>query len=463
MLGGEGKYTYFTSLPLAKDDPSERNVVVVAWDGQNATTELQGPLITRTQAATQPLTLRRAGAERLSLTLGDAQPVEVTAGRWTALLRVCFTIGLQKVHGLVKFMLVEAQPNLRLVASPIHLDAAQPAFQCCCPACFGAELQKSIGPFHTLGMPEQIHPLSHERYDYEAFLSECRTIMAERRQMLRLELSRFERGVLAFVFDTSDRIQHAFWSMRDTQHPAYDPELARKYAHVIPDMYREMDDILGEVLAKADADTALIVVSDHGFNSFRRAVHLNRWLIQNGYMTLTEGQGQEGGQIFKDVDWSHTKAYALGFASLYLNLAGREGEGLVPVAQAPALAAEIAAKLKDFKDPDTGVQVCDDVYLGREIYAGAVANEAPDLVVGYRRTYRASWQTALGGAPLPLVEDNKKRWSGDHLIDPKFVPGILFCNRPVKVADPRVEDIAPTVLHCLGLQPPPHMTGRPLF
>ena len=231
------------------------------------------------------------------------------------------------------------------------MDPVKQAFPFTCPDCFGAELVEQLGPFHTLGMPEQVHPLSHQRYGYEPFLAECKAVSGERRKMLALELDRFERGVLAFVIDTSDRIQHALWATQDPGHPAYDAALASRFAQVIPAMYREMDDVLGDVLAKIDSQTALIVLSDHGFNSFRRAVHVNRWLIENGYMRLKGGADQEGRELFQDVDWARTRAYALGFASIYLNTKGREGEGCVErEVEVPRLLEELAAKLRGWKD-----------------------------------------------------------------------------------------------------------------
>ena len=288
LLGGEGRYAFYTNAP-SKDDPSPANVVEVAWDGSTSKTRIQGPSKGRDSYTTLDMTLRKTGADTLSVEIQNAEPLTIRVHEWSPWVALKFKIGFTEVCGDVKFYLAELGANLKLSASPIQMDPAKEAFAFTCPDCFGKELQDKLGVFHTLGMPEQVHPLTHERYDFDAFLAECKTIQAERRAMLDLELSRFDSGLLAFVLDNSDRIQHAFWSMRDPKHPAYDAALAAKYADVIPNMYKEMDDVLGGVLAKCDAKTALIVLSDHGFNSFRRAVHVNRWLIQNGYMTLKRG------------------------------------------------------------------------------------------------------------------------------------------------------------------------------
>ena len=464
LMGWDGRYTFYTSAP-AKDDPSPFNVVEVKWDGQSAQTSIQGPLKSRDTYLTLELTIRRAGADAVTLEIKGAEPLTVRKGEWSAWATLRFKVGFSELTGDIKFLLTECGANLKLSASPIQVDPSKQAYPLTCPDCFGKELQDQMGIFHTLGMPEQVHPLSHERYDYDAFLSECGMIQSERRKMLDLELSRFDSGLLAFVFDSSDRIQHMFWSMRDPKHPLYDPALAAKYADVIPGMYREMDGVLGSVLAKCDAKTALIVLSDHGFNSFRRAVHVNRWLIQNGYLTLKDGNDQVGQDIFRNVDWTRTKAYALGFASVYLNVKGREGQGIVDPSATDALSKEIAAKLREWKDPDNGEtpSIVKQVYIATEIYSGKAAAGGPDLVIGLQPGYRASWQTALGGAPLGLVEDNKKRWSGDHLIDPSCVPGILFTNQRIAIPTPGLTNIAPTVLKSLGVKIPEQMKEAPLF
>jgi predicted AlkP superfamily phosphohydrolase/phosphomutase len=231
------------------------------------------------------------------------------------------------------------------------------------------------------------------------------------------------------------------------------------------DMHREMDACLGEAIRKADAGTLLLVVSDHGFGSFRRQVHLNRWLVDNGYMRVKGSPDAEGRGLFLDVDWNNTRAYAVGFSSIYLNLEGREGNGIVRRGeQSAGLLDEIGSKMQTLADPETGTRAIHKVYVGPRIYAdGPLVNDAPDLVVGFEPGYRASWQTALGGAPLPMVEDNKTRWSGDHIFDPSFMPGVLFSNVKLPAGTYRGIDVAPTILAGLGLDRPGIMTGKDLL
>jgi predicted AlkP superfamily phosphohydrolase/phosphomutase len=233
-----------------------------------------------------------------------------------------------------------------------------------------------------------------------------------------------------------------------------------------------MDGILRKLLEYVDEKTALLILSDHGFANFRRVVHLNSWLVENGLMTLKHTPtDEEGDPLFQNVNWDKTKAYALGFSSIYLNLSGREGKGTVRKAsEANKVKGQITKELEKLKDPATGESVVQKVYDGEKLYKGPYADEAPDLVVGFYPGYRFSWQTAIGGAPrqgrdrpASLIEDNLKKWSGDHLVDPQNVEGILFMNNKIGNQHPTVLDIAPTVLKCFGISQPKEMEGKTLI
>jgi len=468
LLGTEGQYAFYTTEPMSPDDPSPHNVVPVQWTPAEigvVRTVLKGPTIGRGSTSEVHLAVQRKTPEVSVLRVGDGPLVEARRGHWTPWIKVTFKAGVTRVHGVVKLLLLEAEPQLRLLVSPIHLDSAHPAFAISYPADYACSLDDQIGTFHTLGMPELVHPLSHRRYGFEEFLAQVETVRAERQAMYHAELASFDKGVLAFVFDHTDRIQHAFWATRDPTHPMYDPKEAASYANVIQDMYREMDTCLGQAIEQADAKTLLFAVSDHGFGSFRRQVHLNRWLVDNGFMRLKGPQEAEGPGLFQDVDWHRTRAYAMGFSSIYLNLAGREGGGIIkrdePLQE---LLSDIVSKLQALVDPDSGRRMIHKVYLGRQIYAnGPQVGKAPDLVVGFEPGYRASWQTALGGAPTKLVEDNKSKWSGDHIFDPDLMPGTVVSNVRLKGQSFQGIDIATTILAGLGLAKPPHMTGRSLL
>jgi predicted AlkP superfamily phosphohydrolase/phosphomutase len=283
--------------------------------------------------------------------------------------------------------------------------------------------------------------------------------------MALYELDRFREGLFFCLFDTPDRLQHMLWRFRDRTHPANGGTPPTELAHGVEDHYAECDAIVGRVLERADADTLVVVLSDHGFGSFRRGVNLNTWLHDAGWLVLKDGvrPGEEAGEFLRAVDWGRTRAYALGIGSIYLNVAGREGDGIVAAADAPRVAHELAQALRGLCDPATGLAAVRAARTREEIYTGAYAAESPDVLVGFAEGYRASWATALGGVPAEVVEDNTRRWSGDHIIDPALVPGVLFMNRPFASERAALTDMAPTILSALGVPKGGSMEGESLF
>lgn len=296
--------------------------------------------------------------------------------------------------------------------------------------------------------------------DEKAFLEHVDEILKEKEAILNEELKEFKGGLFFFYFDALDAVQHMFWRYLDPQHPLY--VKGSLYQDTIFRYYEKIDRIIGEVLKSIDKDTALIILSDHGFSSFRRAVHLNRWLLENGYLFLNEGV-KESKEFFENIDWSKTKAYALGFGGIYLNKIGREYYGTVKESEAQDLKEAIKEGLKQCKDPENNESVVRSVYAQEEVFQGPYINNAPDLFVGFNVGYRASWQTALGGTPDTLLEDNKKEWSGDHLIDPALVPGVVFVNKKADLRTPSIIDITPTILGLFGIDKLKDMQGEALF
>ena len=146
---------------------------------------------------------------------------------------------------------------------------------------------------------------------------------------------------------------------------------------------------------------------------------------------------------------------------LYLNLRGREAQGIVDPRDADALKAELIARLSGLQDEET--VAIRTVYAASAIYRGPYIDAAPDMIVGYARGYRTSWEAALGKATARVFEDNVKAWSGDHCVDPTLVPGVLFSNLKIDAEDPGIEDMAPTALRLFGVEAPLWMEGRPLF
>jgi predicted AlkP superfamily phosphohydrolase/phosphomutase len=153
----------------------------------------------------------------------------------------------------------------------------------------------------------------------------------------------------------------------------------------------------------------------------------------------------------------------MGINGLYLNLKGREREGIVePGEEQEKLIRQLIARLQAVRDVN-GQQVIRKVYRASEIYSGDATDLAPDLIIGYSRGYRASWETCLGELTPDVLLDNKLAWSADHCADALEVPGILCCNKTLEHTEPSLIDIAPSILHEFGLSTPSTMTGRSVF
>jgi predicted AlkP superfamily phosphohydrolase/phosphomutase len=224
-----------------------------------------------------------------------------------------------------------------------------------------------------------------------------------------------------------------------------------------------MDEHVGELRGRLDRDTLLMVISDHGFTNFRRGVNLNAWLRDQGYLFLKEGKSTSG-DWFENVDWSRTKAFTLGLTGLFINRKGREAHGIVePGPELEALCRELKQKLETLRDPLDGQAVIKEAFVTRDVHSGPYADMAPELLIGYQKGFRHSWDCATGSVSVDVFSDNVKAWSGDHCVDPRLVPGVFFCNRKINTERPALMDMAPTVLDLFGLEAPRYMQGRPLF
>jgi len=427
LLGTQGTYTFYTTTRMQNSGSSTR--VVRVRPGRDGTIEsvLEGPpdpLRVEAEPMQAPLTIAPAepGAR---ITLGDVE-TELLPGEWSDWVRVKFDVtGPVNVTGTVRMLLVQDYPRPRLYVSPIQIDPVSPAVPISSPPEYAAELAERIGLYHTIGMPEETWSLNEEHISDAAWLEMEKTILAEREAMWYDTLDRNDSELVVGVFVQTDRVSHMFYRGLDPEHPRFEDTLP-EHRDSIEWIYTEADRILGETMDRLAPEDELLVISDHGFAPFRKAVHLNRWLTDSGYLVLEEGQS-ESDVVFSTVDWSRSRAYALGLNGVFINRAGRESQGIVEDDEVQALKRELASALESWNEAETGDSVVRRVFDGLEIYPGAEDNdETPDLVVGYQRGYRASWQTTLGAVPGALIEPNAQKWSGDHCIDPHLVPGVLF-------------------------------------
>lgn len=469
ILDRLGRYSLYTTNKKHFAPANTPNKMVeVAWKGDKISTALFGPTLSsltgKREEATLPLVLTKKG-KQIELALDGKVIGTLGVGDWSKWVPVKFGGALTSKSGIVRFLLMAVEPDLKIYAAPIQVDPLNPAFAITEPPGYAKELADAVGGrYFTIGMPEDVKAFSEEVFGPADFLSMCKLIDAERMKMFEYELARFEKGLLAFVFDSTDRKQHMFWATLDPEHPAYNAEHAKKYGHVIPGVYTRMDEILGQVLPKLGDRTALLVLSDHGFNTYRRTININTWLVDNGYQKLTTPDGKDGKAFFANVDWSKTRAYALGFNSIYINMKGREGNGIVGKgSEYRKLCDEIVEKLGELRDPKTKKRAVRAVYLASEIYKGDYLADGPDLVVGLALGIRSGGENVLGASPRAMFEDNTKPWSGDHLYDPYYVSGVFLSNQKIRKDNPSVIDIAPSVLQCFGIPKPTHMDGEAMF
>lgn len=472
ILGTEGTFSFYTTENAGRDGDIGGKVFNVQRADQ-MTMNLIGPKTATAKGKAEnvkvPLkvTLDKSSGG-VTIEYQDTK-FDLGVGEWSGWQDVSFKLGLfRKMKGILKFYLSEVSPDLKLYASPINFDPRDPYFPISHPPKYSRKLAEEIGLFPTQGLPLDTWAVNEHRLDEEAFLEQANNILNDKLRIFDHEMNELEKGIFYSYFGSSDIIQHMFWRYIDEEHPLYEKDAEQKYREIISLWYRKMDDILGKVMSGLGEDDTLIILSDHGFDTFRRAVHVNTWLRKMGYLELKDPSAAEGAELLQAIDWSGTKAYALGFGGIYINQRGREGMGIVdPGKETQDLKEEISRGLLEWKDEKYDQPVVHNVYAREDIFWGEHAGGAPDLYIGFNTGYRASWQTAIGGVPADLIEDNLKKWSGDHLFDPALVPGVLFSNRKIVREDPAIYDIAPTVLQLIGYQQEElqalNLDGEPLF
>ena len=471
LLGSQGTFLLFTTRPAGERFKEGGQRVPVVLHGDRVETVIQGP-DNMFLAGSPPLELplrisidRSARTARADL---DGRMLDLTAGRLSDWVTLTFRAapGI-KVTGLTRLLITEmpgtgTDGHFSLYMSPINIDPEKPAMPVSHPSYYATYLAKRIGPYSTLGLAEDTWALNEGVTDDGTFLQQTYDIDREREAMFFAGLDRLRKGSLVCVFDATDRIQHMFWRYIEKDHPAGRGREKALHRDAIRELYRHNDALVGRVMERLEDGDVLMVISDHGFSSFRRGVNLNAWLRREGYLTLKEGADGRA-EWLRDVDWSATRAYCLGLTGMFLNIKGREQHGVVePGPEADALKAEIVRKLTGLRDEekrDAGIREAFDTSA---LYSGPYLENAPDLLIGYNAGYRTSWDCATGVVAGPVFEDNVKAWSGDHCIDPRLVPGVFFCNRPVDTENPALIDIAPTALRLFGIDPPAYMDGQPL-
>jgi predicted AlkP superfamily phosphohydrolase/phosphomutase len=505
IRGTMGTFSYYaTDLSRYEEGNTEMGGILkhLVFEGDTATTELEGPpspivrqqieairrkgptltdgdraALAELQAAQDvrlPMTIRWNRPEKSASIDLDGQTIALRQGEWSKWIDLVFKVNtLVRIHGMVQVLLMDAGSELKLYLSPVNFKPDQPPVPMSYPASFSGELFEQLGYYRTLGWAEATWPLNEGRMDEKTFMDDLMVAFDDRARVILNRLDARDWDLMVGVIESTDRVQHMMWRLIDPAHPMYDAALASTFGDSIERVYRKADDFVGEVVRRVGPDVPVMIVSDHGFHTWRKAVNLDTWLGQNGYMALTgQQQGDKkladlfgGGTFWENVDWSRTRAYAMGIGQIYFNLRGRESRGIVsPGAEASQLADELSAKLLTMTDPEDGTPIIRAVYKRDDIYKGEYFQDAAELQVGMNDGYRVSWQTTLGGSPPGIVYPNTRKWSADHGgYDYAITSGVLVTNRPITTKAPSIMDIAPTVLKYFGVSVPGEIDGKPLY
>ena len=467
LRGSQSKGTFYTQDRSTAAQENEQ--LVILDSGTSVSTRVLGPRNTRQSPPTDTLCEIRIRADRANRKLlietgGSPARIEVAERSWSEWVRFKFKFSvLQSVTGIARFYVRRLEPHLEFYVSAVNFDPAAPLFPVSSPAEYAREISEKLGLFSTLGMAEDHNGLNNGRLDESGYLAQCELVLEEREKLMRFELERFNEGLFFILFDTPDRVQHMMWRFRDREHPGFEHDLSADFSQCIEEHYHRCDRILTSVLDRVDEDILLLVLSDHGFGTFRRAFDTNTWLLQNGLLALKNRRkpGEETGDGAAAIDWSRTYAYAVGLGGIYLNKKGREAQGIVEQGtDAERVRRVIESGLANFPDVVKQNPAVRSVSRREALYFGPFVENSPDLLVNFAPGYRVSWHTALGNFANSLLEDNQRRWSGDHIINPESVPGILFMNRKAQNPQPSIVDLAPTILSYLGVSVPDSMEGK---
>jgi predicted AlkP superfamily phosphohydrolase/phosphomutase len=467
LKGSQGTFTFYTSDEENVIKREEGITIPVTIEENKIETYISGPensLLKKEEELRLPLTITLDREKEEACLEIAGQKMRLKKNTFSDWIKLTFRPGLGiKIKAICKFYVSQISPHFEMYLSPLNIDPEKPALPISQPFIYSVYLAKLLGSFITLGEANDTWALNEEVLSEEAFLEFTYANHQEWENMFFNALKKTKKGVVTCVFETTDSIQHMFWRYLDEKHPALKSPQARMSSNVIEELYQKMDEMVGRIMDKLDKKSILIVMSDHGFKSFRRGVNLNSWLYLNGYLSLKEGK-TESDEWFKDVDWERTRAYALGLGGLYINQKGREAKGIVnPGEEKKSLKEELSAKLDGLKDDANGAIAINHIFDRDRLPSGPYKENCPDFLVGYNDGYRVSWDSVTGKVNKIVFVNNPKAWSGDHCIDPRIVPGIFFCTQKINTDQPSIMDIAPTALELFGIQIPKHMDGHSLI
>lgn len=468
MLGSYGTYQHFSddAPPRGIEEAGGKRARLI-FKNDTARARIIGPensLLKKPQPVSVEFLVHRDKAANAAVIEIQGRRILLEPGQWSRWTKLAFTLDTpafvpdKAVSGIVRFYLQDVSPKFRLYVSPVNIDPSAPAVPVSEPPTFVEDVSDKLGLFYTAGFQEDHKARTNGIFVDDEYLKQAGIVLDERLALFEYAIENYDDGFLFFYFSSSDLQSHMFWWNGDERHPTRSGPEAKRYFEHIRRLYQKLDGIIGDIYDRYGSRATIFVMSDHGFANFGRQFNLNSWLRDAGYLNPHECRS-----ILSDADWSRTKAYGLGINGLYLNLKGREQDGIVePGDEQETLLRQIKEQLEAVRDID-GRPVIRSVYRSDQVYSGDATALSPDLIVGYARGYRASWATCLGDLTPEVLLDNDAAWSADHCADALEVPGVLCCSQTIRKQDPSLVDIAPSILAEFGLATPATMTGRSVF
>jgi len=469
LLGTYGTFTFFTDMQIPDADSFTGGRVAPVQLKDHATQcSLEGPpnsYRTDQENTKIDFTVHRDPVKPVVRIKIQNQELVLNQGEWSDWLPVKFELMpmFASVQGIIRFYIQEVHPHFRLYVTPINIDPQDANLPICSPNGYSKDVSRAIGRFYTQGFPEDTKALSNGIFSNEEFLRQSNIVLEERLNAFDHTLQQFHEGLYFFYFSSIDQNTHMLWRNMDKTHPLYEPNASRKVKEAVYHFYRSMDNVLKQTLSKMDNRSKLIILSDHGFKPFGREFHLSTWLVKQGFTVMTDPSRMHESEFYDYVDWSRTKAFALGLNSIYVNVRGREVNGSVSYSNINKVKKALIDALQKVRDPLNGKRIVTRAYDSQAHFSGPYTKTAPDVVVGYNSGYRISDEAVLGKFPKEIVGFRKDKWSADHCMDPGLVPGSLLTNFEVTKENPAIWDLAPSILKGFGLDVPPEMDGKPIF
>jgi predicted AlkP superfamily phosphohydrolase/phosphomutase len=386
-------------------------------------------------------------------------------GEWSPWIPVHFEMipMVSRIHGMVRFYAKKIHPYLMLYVSPINVDPVKPEAPISSPKSYTEEICQDVDRFYTQGFPEDTKALSNGVFTSEEFLFQSKIVLDERLKMFSHELNRFREGLFFFYISSIDQNSHMLLRNMIPSHPLYEEKVSNDVKGAIRFFYTQMDRMLEQTLRKVDDRTTLMILSDHGFAPFTREFNLSTWLVNEGFTRVENPEKMESYNFYDGVDWKQTQAYVMGLNSIYINRFGRETQGSVYPRDVERIKGDIIARLQEVRDPLTGRRIVSRVFDSQKLFSGMQLDKAPDIVVGYQSGYRISDEAVLGKFPKPVIRNRLDKWSADHCMDFKVVPGVFLSNRQIILKNPAIWDIAPSILQEFGVTPSEPMDGKRMF